>query len=75
MYSELFKKMGLKKENLWPYEGSDMQVFNGTTINPWGYIKLMITLRKWRDVRKIDFQLLVVPGKSVYNYILADPSW
>lgn len=75
MYSELFEKMGLKKENLWPYEGSDMQVLNGTTTNPRGYIKLMITLRKWRDVRKINSQLLVFPGKSVYIYILADPSW
>lgn len=24
MYSELFKKMGLRKENLWSHEGSDL---------------------------------------------------
>lgn len=24
MYSNLFEKMGLKNEKLWPYEGSDL---------------------------------------------------
>lgn len=34
MYLELFEKMDLKNENLWSYEGSDLQACNGTTTCP-----------------------------------------
>lgn len=43
MYSHLFVKMGLKKEKLWPYEGSDLQVFNKIITCLWGYIELTTT--------------------------------
>lgn len=42
MYSNMFKKIGLNKENLWPYEGSYLQAFNDITIVIGGYIELMI---------------------------------
>lgn len=42
MYSNMFKKIRLNKENLWPYEGSYLQAFNDITIVIGGYIKLMI---------------------------------
>lgn len=29
MYSDLFEKMRIKKDKMWPYEGSDIQAFNG----------------------------------------------
>ncbi|MCI04679.1 hypothetical protein A2U01_0025726, partial [Trifolium medium] len=34
MYQELFEKLGLKKEDLCQYEGTDLQGFNGFTIRP-----------------------------------------
>jgi hypothetical protein len=43
MYQELFQKLGLKKENLCPFEGTDLQGFNGSTIRPWGIINLLVT--------------------------------
>lgn len=73
IYSEFFEKMGLNKENLWPYEGSKLHAFNGTTARPWGHIELMITVGKVRDVRTSKSQLLVVPCKSVYDWILGRP--
>lgn len=36
MYSYLFEKMGLKKEKLWSYEGSDLQAFNSNETCLWG---------------------------------------
>lgn len=72
-YSDLYEKMGLKKENVWPYEGSDLHSFHGTIPSPWGYIELMVTLGEERDIKNIYSQFLVVPCRSVYNYILGYP--
>lgn len=34
MYGDLFENMGLKKEKLLSYEGSDLQAFNGNVTRP-----------------------------------------
>lgn len=70
MYSNLFDKMGLEKEKLWPYEGSILQDFNNTTTRLLGYVKLMVTLGEGQDTITIYSQFMLVPCKSVYNYIL-----
>lgn len=44
-----FEKMGLKKENLWPYKRYDIHAFNETITHTWGYIELMVTLGEGRD--------------------------
>lgn len=54
MYSKLFEKPGLKREKLWPYEGSYLQAFNNTVTCLWGYAKLMVTLGEGIDTITID---------------------
>lgn len=54
IYSELFEKIGLNKENSRTNEGSDLKAFNNITTHPWGYIELMIIVGKGKDVRTID---------------------
>lgn len=46
--------MGMEKENLWPYEGFDLQAFNGTMARLWGFIKSMIPMGKGRDVTTVN---------------------
>lgn len=65
--------MALDKENVWPYEGSDLQAFNDMTTCPWGYIELMIFKGEGRNIRIVDSRFLVVPCKNVYNLILSKP--
>lgn len=40
----LFEELGLKKENLSPYQGIDPQAFNDSATHPWGNIEFMISL-------------------------------
>ncbi|MCH90334.1 hypothetical protein A2U01_0011248, partial [Trifolium medium] len=40
MYTSLFRVLGLEREHLSPYVGSDLQDFNGSTSRPWGYVDL-----------------------------------
>lgn len=54
IYSKLFEEMGLNKENLWPYEGFDLQVFNDTITCLWGYIKLIIFIGEGKYIRIVD---------------------
>lgn len=70
MYSKMFKKTSLKKENLWSYEGSDLQAFNDKTTHLWGYIELMIYMGEGKYVWTLNSQFLLVPCKNVYNCIL-----
>lgn len=44
MYIELFEKLGLKRESLSIYKGSDKQSFNDTITHPYGYIEVVVTL-------------------------------
>lgn len=75
IYSKLFEKIGFNKENIWPYEGSDLQVFNDTTTRPWGYIELILSIGEERDIRIIDLQLLVVPCKRYITSYSEDLLW
>lgn len=59
--------MDLKKKHLWTYNRFILQSFNGTR---GGYIDLLITVEKGRDVRMVDYEFLVVHCKRVYNSIL-----
>ncbi|MCH87870.1 hypothetical protein A2U01_0008751, partial [Trifolium medium] len=64
MYQELFKKLGLRKEDLCPYEGTNLQGFNGSTIRPWGLINLPVTFedKGTKQSRKtVEVQFLVIP--------------
>ena len=70
VYSDLFEKIKLKKEKLWPYEWLNLQVFNGMVTRLWGYIGLMVILGEEGDTIVIDYQFLVVSSKSVYNGVL-----
>jgi hypothetical protein len=77
IYQELFQKPGLHKEHLRPYEGTDLQGFNGSTISPWGLIDLPVAFenKNHKDSKKtIEVQFLIIPCKSVYNCILGRPT-
>ncbi|MCH99833.1 hypothetical protein A2U01_0020848, partial [Trifolium medium] len=77
MYQKLFQKLGLRRECLCPYEGTDLHGFNGSTIHPWGLINLHVTFenKEIRNSKKtVEVQFLVVPCDSVYNFILGRPT-
>lgn len=65
--------MGLDKENLIPYDGSYVEVFNGITTCLWGYVELMVPMGDKRYLRSINMQFLVIPCKSLYNCVLGRP--
>lgn len=44
MYAKLFEKLGLKRESLSIYRGSDKQSFNDTIAHPYGYIEVIVTV-------------------------------
>lgn len=73
MYSKVCEKMSWDKEKLWPYEGFDLQAFNGRITHPLGYTKLMIIV--WRYVIVVDSLFPVVPWrrKNIYKCILDRP--
>lgn len=54
MYSYIFEKMGLNKERLSPYKGSDLQAFDDTVTCHWECIELMVTYGEGWDTRMID---------------------
>lgn len=65
--------MDLESGSLWLYEGSYLQAFNETTTHSWVYVKLMISLGDEKDILTINWKLLVVPFRSIYNCILGRP--
>lgn len=54
MYAELFEKLGMKKEKLWPYAGSNLQPLNDKIIHHMGYIELLVTFGEERDTKLVD---------------------
>lgn len=54
MYLELYEKAYLDRASLWPYEGSDLQDFNGTTTHPRGYVEMMVFVGDGKDIRTIN---------------------
>lgn len=48
----------------------DVQAFNGMIICLWGFMELIVMFIEGGDTKTIDYHILVVSCKSVYNYIL-----
>lgn len=46
---------------------------NEPQTHPWGYVKLIVFIGSGEDVWAINSQLIFVPCRSVYNYILGQP--
>ncbi|MCI23375.1 hypothetical protein A2U01_0044554, partial [Trifolium medium] len=77
MYWELFQKLGLRRECICPYDGTDLQGFNGSTVRPWGLINLPVTFENKEiknSMKTVEVQFLVIPCDSVYNCILGRPT-
>lgn len=55
------------------YEGLDLHDFNGTNTHLVGYIELMISVGKGKDVWTVSSQFLIFPCSSVNNFILGRP--
>ncbi|MCI11753.1 hypothetical protein A2U01_0032855, partial [Trifolium medium] len=53
MYTSIFKVLGLEREHLSPYVGSDLQGFNGSTSRPWGYVDLIVTFGQGETAKSI----------------------
>jgi len=54
LYQDAFEKLGLRKTNLKPYEGTELQGFNETSTRLWGYINLDVTFGEGTVERKIE---------------------
>lgn len=74
LYQDAFEKLGLKEENLKPYEDTDLHSFNKTSTRPWGYVTLSVTFREEMDERTFETLFLVVLVVSIYNCILGRPT-
>lgn len=70
LYSEFFQNMNLDQSKLPTHKGLYLQVFNKTTTRPWGYVELIASVGSGDDIRALVSQYLVVPCRSVYNFIL-----
>ncbi|MCI57060.1 hypothetical protein A2U01_0078311, partial [Trifolium medium] len=64
MYSRLFKTLQLTQENLFPYIGSDLQGFNGSTTKQWGYVDLIVTFGEDESLKSVIVQFLVIDCPS-----------
>ncbi|PNX98241.1 retrotransposon-related protein [Trifolium pratense] len=74
MYTSLFKVLGLEREHLSPYVGSDLQSFNGSTSKPWGYVDLIVTFGQGRTAKSIKVKFLVIDCDSLYQCIIGRTS-
>ncbi|MCH82048.1 hypothetical protein A2U01_0002844, partial [Trifolium medium] len=70
MYTSLFKVLGLDREHLSPYVGSDLQGFNGSTSKPWGYVDLIVTSGQGETAKSIKVKFLVINCESLYQCII-----
>jgi hypothetical protein len=70
MYTRLFKTLQLTEKNLSPYVGNELYGFNGSSTQPWGYVKLLVTFdeKEAKEIIKIPF--LVIDCPSLYNCII-----
>lgn len=73
MHTKIFEKMNFYRGSLRSYEGSNLQIFNGTTTLLWGYVDLMIFVEDSKDIWFVDSKFHVVAYRSVYNFILWRP--
>ncbi|MCI09581.1 hypothetical protein A2U01_0030668, partial [Trifolium medium] len=70
MYTSLFRVLGLDREHLSPYVGSDLQGFNGSTSKPWGYVDLIVTFDQGETAKSIKVKFLVIDCESLYKCII-----
>lgn len=54
LFVVVWKKMGLDKGSLIPYEDIYLQAFNRTTTRPWGYVKMIVYVGEERDLWSIN---------------------
>lgn len=66
----VFDKLDLKKDKLLSNTGTNLQAFNNLVTCSRGFIELMEIFIEGIDTIMVDVQLLVVPCKNVYNFIL-----
>ena len=50
--------------------GSNLQGFNGSNSNLWGYIELFVTFEEETTSRQVKVWFLVIDCTSLYNYII-----
>lgn len=74
LYQDAFEKLGLRIEDLKPYEGTNLHGFNETSTRPWGYIKLGVTFGEEMDEQTVETPFLVVSVVSIYTCILGRPT-
>ena len=43
LYQDAFEKLGIRREELKPYEGTNLHCFNETSTRLWGYVTLGVT--------------------------------
>lgn len=70
LYAELCDKIDLQTKKNHLMHAPMCKLLTGTLSFSWGFVELMITFGRGRHTRTIYLQFLVVPHKSVYNFIL-----
>lgn len=60
----------MDRGSLIPYEGSNLQAFNGTTNCLCCYVELMVYVEEDRDLWFIKTQFMVIPVRAFYSCIL-----
>jgi len=60
MYTNLFKTLQLTEKNLSPYVGSELNGFNGSSTQLWGYIQLLVTFGEGEAKKTITDPFLVI---------------
>ena len=74
MYKGLFDILKLLKDLLAPYEGMDLQGFNGAKTTPLGLLDLMVTFGTYPKSKTVKTQFLVLPCDYDYNCIIGRPT-
>jgi hypothetical protein len=66
--------LGLRKEDLEYYDGTDLHGFNEISTRPWGYVKLGVTFGEEMEERTVEVSFLGILVVSIYNCILGHPT-
>jgi len=70
MYTSLFKTLQLTEKNLSPYIESELNGFNGSSTQPWGYVQLLVTFGEEEAKKTIAIPFLVIDCPSLYNCLI-----
>ena len=74
LYQDAFEKLGLKNEDLEPYDDTDLHGFNETSTLRRGYVKLGVTFIEEMDEQIVKASFLVILVISIYNCVLGRPT-